>query len=206
MAQLATDRNISSIIQTSQQKAISTGLLTFTLIVVLLWGSLRPTVSTILTTTRKLSEREAALSNLQQHNANLTKLKTAQLELADDLTNLNYYFPYDGDFSLFVVNLNEIATDHDLTLQSVSFSEKYASKIEEVNSLKFDEMRPITFNVALEGDPNDVAKFLSYMENTPFLPKILGVGYSPGVVLKSNTVITVSMLLYQMNSPATAYE
>lgn len=208
MAQLAESRNIEKLVRTSQQKAISTGILTFTLVVVLLFGSLRPTIGTITNATKKLRERKAAYEMLQTHNANLTELKTQQRtqSVKEKLQALDYYFPSDGDFSLFVVNLSEIARTHHLVVESVSFSDRYNNQIAEVEELQFEEMRPVTFTVSLQGDPGDLARFISYMENTPFLPKILGVGYSPGQIIKDKTAISVTMLLYQMNSSAASYE
>ena len=81
MAQLAGSRNVLDLLQTSQQKAISTGLLTFALMVALLWGSFRPTVITIIETNRKFAEKEVLLQKLDTQNTNLATLLLDQLQI-----------------------------------------------------------------------------------------------------------------------------
>jgi Tfp pilus assembly protein PilO len=206
MAQLATSRNISNILQTSQQKALSTGLLTFALVVALLWGSFRPTVITIIQTNRKFAEKEAALTKLEKQNTNLTNLLKDRLEQKDKLQALDYYFPSDGDYSLFVTNLNQIAKRYKLSMDSVSFSASYFRQVEKITALQFPEMTPQTFLVTLTGDASKLSAFLTYVESMPFLPKVLSVGYSPHKTDATKTTMSITLLLYKMSGSASPHE
>lgn len=206
MAQLASTRNISSILQTSQQKAISTGLLTFALVVALLWGSFRPTFITIVQTNRKYEEKRAALDKLELQNTNLTSLLKDRLEQKDKLKELDYYFPSDGDYSLLVTNLNQIAKKYKLRLDSVSFSASYFRQVEKISALQFPEMTPQTFLVSLTGDPAQLTDFVTYLESIPFLPKVLNISYAPNKTDVSKTSVSMTLLLYKMSSPAAPNE
>ncbi len=206
MAQLAGTRNVSNILRTSQQKAISTGVLTLALIVALMWGSFRPTVLTIIETNRKYAERKSTEEKLTNQNTNLTSLLKDRIEQKDKLADLDYYFPNDGDFSLFIVNLNQIAKKYELSLDSVSFSANYFRQVEKIEALQFAEMTPVTFQVSVTGDPAKLSQFLSYTESTPFLPKVLSVGYSPNRTKLEKTTMSVTLLLYKLSTSASQNE
>lgn len=206
MAQLTTQRNIDSILKTSQQKAISTGILTFALVAALLWGSFRPTLITIIETNRKYEEKTRALKKFEDQNANLTALITKRLELKSSLAALDYFFPYDGDYSLFVTNLNQIAKNYGLTLNAVNFSDTYFRQVEKVTSLQFNGMTPVTFQASLTGDSSKVAQFLSYTESTPFLPKVVSISYSPNRINPDKTSISAIFLVYKMSAKAAPNE
>jgi Tfp pilus assembly protein PilO len=204
--QLAQNRNIDSILKTSQQKAISTGILTFTLVAALLWGSFRPTVITIIETNNKFKEKTQALEKFETQNSNLTTLLTKRLELQPELKSLDYFFPHDGDYSLFVTNLNQIAKNYGLTLDSVIFSDTYFRQVEKVTALQFEAMTPVTFQASLSGDVSKVAQFLSYVESIPFLPKVIGVGYSPNRADPAKTNVSTTFLMYKTSAKAAANE
>lgn len=206
MAQLAQDRNINSILKTSQQKAISTGILTFTLVAALLWGSFRPTIITILETNKKYQEKTAALAKFEQQNSNLTTLLTKRIELQPELTSFDYFFPHDGDYSLFIVNLNQIAKNYGLVLSSVVFSDTYYRQVEKVSALQFNPMIPVTFQVSITGDSGKIAQFLSYIESTPFQPKVISVSYAPNHSKPTQTAISLTFLMYKMNTKAATNE
>ncbi len=206
MAQLAGSRNITGVLQTSQQKAISTGLLTFALVVALLWGSFRPTMITIIQTNRKYTEKQATVEKLVQQNTNLTSLLKDRLEQKEKLQALDYYFPNDGDYSLFITNLNQIAKRYKLSLDSVSFSASYFRQVEKIADLQFAEMTPQTFMVAVTGDTTQLADFLTYIESTPFLPKVLSISYTPNKTEPAKTGMSLTLLLYKMSSAAAPNE
>lgn len=203
---LTPSRDVSTFLKTSQQKAVSTGLLTLALVTALLWGSFRPTVATIIETSRKYDEKKSALTIIRKQNANLTNLVQQRADNEKILTGLDYYFPYDSDFSLFVTNLHEISGSYGLTMESVSFSENYIRQIERVDALNFENMTPLMFQVSLSGSTTRLAAFLSYIESTPFLPKVISVNYTPNKATLEKTSISVTLLVYKMTSPAIPHE
>lgn len=206
MAQLAGTRNIAGILQTSQQKAISTGLLTLALVVALLWGSFRPTIVTIIETSREYDNKVALLGKMKTQSANLTSLLRDQLEQKEKLLALDYYFPSDGDYSLFVTNLQPISLRYGFTMPSVSFSSSYFRQVEKISDLQFSEMTPVTFQVSLIGDPVKLGEYLSYIEQMPFQSKVLSVSYSPNKTETTKTQISLTLLLYKMSAAAVADE
>lgn len=202
MAQLAGKRSVFDLLQTSQQRTISTGILTFALLVALLWGSFRPTIITIIETNRKYAQKEALLQKLDTQNTNLATLLLDQLQEEEKLSALDYYFPSNGDYSLFVINLNQTAKKYSLLMNSVSFSSSYFRQVEKITALQFPEMIPMTFQVSLVGDPSRLGSFLSYLESMPFQPKVLSVSYAPNKTDTSKTALSVTLLLYKMTGPA----
>lgn len=205
MAELAKTRNIADLLQTSQQKAISTGLLTLVLVTVLLWGSFRPTLLTILETNTKFQEKTDILNRLETQNTRLTELLSKQAELSKEINALDHYFPSNGDYSLFITNLNSIAEKNNLKLNSVSFSASYFRQVANNVNLQYPEMTPTTFQVAITGDPANLPVFLSFLEGTPFMPKILSIGYSPNRSNPLKTTMSVTLLLYKMTARAPVF-
>jgi hypothetical protein len=203
MATLAntTTRDISGILRTSQQKAFSTGIFTFGLIAVLLWGSLRPTISTIFETSEKFQTKQALLKQLENQNTTLTKLIADKESLKDDLKKLDTYFPSDGNYALFIANLNLIFTKYNYTLQSVNFSNTITRQLETNPNYAFEQMSPVTFQFAIRGNPSNIVALTSYIEGTPYVPKILSVSYTYNKTKPDDTDIVVSLLVYKLSAP-----
>lgn len=198
MATRQTQRDITSILRTSQQKALSTGVLTVVLIAVLVLGSLRPTLSTIFETNQKYEEKQQLLSTLKTQNQKLTQLVALKQDAKDTVDSINTYFPYDGDFSLFIVNLNQIANTYKLTMGNVSFSETLNNQIKENEAFVYKGMTPTTFQVTLSGDRTNLYSFLSYLESAPFFPKIISVQF--GASTTQNTLISIAFVVYKLES------
>lgn len=202
MATLAKSRNIADLLQTSQQKAFSTGLLTLVLVTALLWGSFRPTILTIIETNKKYNEKKALLDRMETQNTRITTLVSQQNELADEMQALDAYYPNDGDYSLFVTNVNELARKHGFWLTAVSFSSNYYRQVESDKNLQYEGLNPTTFQLSLVGNYVNIHQFLTYLENLPFLPEILSLSYSPNANDPTKTTISVTILVYKLNSAA----
>lgn len=198
MAVSSTQRDLSSILKTSQQKAVSTGALTIGLLAILVWGSLRPTISTIFETNDKFQEKTAVLQLLKTQNSRLTQLLAQREEAKDDLRNLDLYFPYDGNFSLFIVNLNMIARKYEYKMDSVTFSETINKQIENNQALQYDGMKPVSFQVSLTGNSSNLFSYLSYLENTPFFPKVIDISYGSSLNEDKNN-LSITFLIYKLN-------
>jgi len=198
MADRPLQRDITAILRTSQQKAISTGLLTLILIAVLVIGSLRPTIITILETNQKYEEKQQLLTTLKHQNQRITQLVSQKQDAKNTLDAINHYFPYDGNYSLFIVNLNQIAKSYQLDMPNVSFSESINNQIKENSLFSYKGMTPTTFQVTLTGSKSNLVSFLSYLENSPFFPKIVGIQHSG--LLSSSGTISLTFVVYKLEN------
>ncbi|WKZ30508.1 MAG: hypothetical protein QY314_01905 [Candidatus Dojkabacteria bacterium] len=193
-------RDLSDILKTSQQKAFSTGALTVALIAILVWGSLRPTIITIFETGEKFNQKTQLLEALKSQNSTLTQLLAEREEAKDELQNIDLYFPYDGNFSLFIINLNQVAHQYDFRMPNVSFAETSSRQIENNPTFQFIGMRPTTFQIGLEGNPANIFQFSSYVENTPFFPKLINISYS-NPKDGNTTAVDLTYLVYKLDTP-----
>jgi hypothetical protein len=168
---------------------------------ILVWGSLRPTITTIFETGEKFNQKTQLLDALKTQNSTLTQLLAEREEAKDELKNINLYFPFDGNFSLFIINLNQIANKYDFEMSNVSFAETTNRQIENNPAFQYVSMKPTTFQVGLKGNSSNLFQFASYLENTPFFPKLVNISYSGSPQADGKTAVDVTFLVYKLESP-----
>lgn len=192
-------RNVAEILKTSQQRAFSTGILTAILVAVLAWGSLRPTIVTIFETNQKFNEKTTYLNALKKQNSSLTRLVSQKNDNKVALTRLNIYHPADGNYALFISNLDKIVQKYNFKLNNVSFSETATRQFTDLPAFQYESFTPVTFQMSIEGNAALLDQLCSYLENTPYLPKVTSINYAPTASGKTN--VSLIIVLYKLTTP-----
>ena len=166
-------------IRTSQEKAFSTAILTLIMLNIVFWGAIKPTIDTIVKTRKKLAVYKNTLSKLEEKNKKLTELSQEYEDLKPTLRRLDYYYPYNSDFSLIIDNLYRTALSFNFKLKDVAFSEKINRKVEEKMEKKYKYLLPVTFRINISGNRQNLQQFMDYWENMPFSPQFISLVYDP---------------------------
>jgi len=151
---------------------IFTGI-TVAVAIVLIAGAIRPTVITITRINAEISEKETTEKALTEKISALTELDTQYIGLKDDFEDISLVFPTDGDFSLFMANIDAISSRNGFVLVGLSFAE-----YKEDNPVATGVLEPWSVRLTIEGKKNDLVNFLKDLESLPMYPVIESVAYS----------------------------
>jgi|GEM_PF-2434907 len=189
--------NIGALLRNSQQKAFSTGILSLVLLNIIIWGSLRPTINTIIKTKTEYEKLQRDLITLKEQNVTLSRLISEREDLKESLKNIDSYFPNDENYSLFIDNIHRILSKFGYDLISISFTSD-ATSVKSIPTI--ENMDPIIFDLTVKGQVGKVKEVTSYLENLPFVPQIISINYSVKKVDNSkdnNVQISFRLLLYK---------
>ena len=140
-------------------------------------------------------EVEAKQVTNQKLDDKIEALSTLSNEYADNkemFTKLPLVFPSQGNFSLLLSNIDEIAREQGFNLININFG--LSDKVK----LTYNALKPWNVRFSVSGSRANLIPFLSRMENLPMYPTITKVSYSldkekPGVVSFS-----VEMIIYKL--------
>ena len=179
-----------------QGKTISTGLLTLLMLNLVFWVAIKPTISQAIALHTQSQEYEEVYQQLHAKNETITKVYEQFQDMKPQLKTFNYYFPYDGDFSLVIANLHKIAQAYGFNLQQISFSERITKQIRKTVSGKLLLLQPTTFTCQLKGPLANLNSFITHWENTPFLPKVISITY--GAQTQTRQSILIMFVVYRL--------
>ena len=171
---------------------IFTGI-TVAVAIVLIAGAIRPTVITITRINAEISEKETTEKALIEKINALTELDTQYIGLKDDFEDISLVFPTDGDFSLFMANIDAISSRNGFVLVGLSFSE-----YKEDNPVATGVLEPWSVRLTIEGKKNDLVNFLKDLESLPMYPVIESVAYSDDGENEEVNSFSIHMRIYHI--------
>ena len=178
---------MSSVFETSHGKALSTAVLTLFMLNIVFWAAIRPTISTIIETKRKLSAYSNTLQALVNKNKQLDVLNQKYDELKPVLQKMSYYFPYNSDYSFLIDNLARTTQAFDFALPNVSFSEQINKRVSKRMENQYEYLSPVTYSFNIVGNQQNLQAFMAYWESMPFAPQFISVSYTPDSTDSENT-------------------
>lgn len=185
-----------SLTRSVQGKTISTTILTLIMLNLVFWGAVKPTISQAISLHTQSQNYENIYNKLHTKNETITKVYNQYQDIKPQLKSLNYYFPYDGDFSLLIANLHKIAQDYGFSLQQISFSERITKQLRKNLSNKLLQLQPTTFTCELKGPLANLNAFITHWENTPFMPKVVNITY--GAQTHARQSIMIMFVVYRL--------
>jgi Tfp pilus assembly protein PilO len=191
--------SVQRLLNTPQKKTYTFLGVALLLVLVLLFGAIRPTLVTITQLRAQIKESKRVEARLQQKINTLNSLQKDYNRLEDDLQMLNYYFPKDSDYSLLMANLESIVKSYGFELSSVSVE----SVEEETNEQtgKYAGMVPVEASIRIVGNQNDLIDLMEYLENLPVILEITSVSFAPGEADNAAQIhFSVSFTMYRMSS------
>jgi len=171
---------------------IFTGI-TVAVAIVLIAGAIRPTVITITRINTEISEKEKTEKALTEKISALTELDTQYIGLKDDFEDISLVFPTDGDFSLFMANIDAISSRNGFVLVGLSFAE-----YKEDNPVATGVLEPWSVRLTIEGKKNDLVNFLKDLESLPMYPVIESVAYSDDGENEEVNSFSIHMRIYHI--------
>ena len=171
---------------------IFTGI-TVAVAIVLIVGAIRPTVITITRINTEISEKETTEKALIEKINALTELDTQYIGLKDDFEDISLVFPTDGDFSLFMANIDAISSRNGFVLVGLSFAE-----YKEDNPVATGVLEPWSVRLTIEGKKNDLVNFLKDLESLPMYPVIESVAYSDDGENEEVNSFSIHMRIYHI--------
>jgi len=116
--------------------------------------------------------------------------------VAEDLEDISLVYPDNGDFSLFIMNIEEICKMNGFEVMSIGFVEPEGEELD----ISLSAATPWNVNVAVEGDKGDLISLLADFESMPSFTQIEGVAFSTPEEGKSSYLFNVTLRVYKIAS------
>lgn len=164
------------IIKNSTEKKRSYIFLGFTVVVAILLAvfAIRPTITTITKIKKEIETKTAISANLDKKISALSSLDTEYLENKKSFNTLSLLFPSDGNFSLFLSNIDSITQRNGFVLDSIVFDDYDGDSY----NLSTKALSPKTVRLTVTGDQAHLKGLLEGLEALPMYPVIESVSFS----------------------------
>ena len=169
------------------------GGVTIAVSIILIIFAIRPTIMTMTRINSEINKKKETESALADKISALTELDTQYIGLEDDFKNISLVFPTEGNFSLFMANIDAISSRNSFTLVSLAFSE-YKNE----NPLDTSIVEPWLVRLTVEGKRANLINFLEDLESLPMYPVVESLTFSEDEENGDNVRFTVSVRIYQI--------
>jgi len=187
--------DLLKIVREASEKKISyifTGI-TVAVAIVLIIGAIRPTVITITRINTEISKKETMDKALEDKISALTELDIQYIKLKDDFEDISLVFPTEGDFSLFMANIDAISSRNGFVLIGLSFSE-YKGDAPFSTSV----LEPWSVLLTVDGKKNNLVNLLKDLESLPMYPVIESVSYTDKAESEEVNSFSIHMRIYHV--------
>jgi len=186
---------VNIITSSVRNKTYSFAIFTLLVVIVLLVGAIRPTVITISRINKEIKEKSEINDMLDTKINNLAQLSNQDSELSDQIEMFPLIFPTQGNFSLFMANIEEIAKDNGYKLIGINFDDP------DIEKDSLSALAPWSARVNITGKKSNLVKFLEDLESTPMYPDVIQVSYANQVNETGLTAFNVNVLIYRIEDP-----
>ncbi len=187
--------DLLKIVREASEKRVSyifTGI-TVAVAIVLIIGAIRPTIITITRINSEISTKENTVQALSDKITALTALDTQYIGLKDDFENMSLVFPTEGNFSLFMANIDAVSSRNGFVLVGLAFSE-----YKEDNPISTTVLEPWSVRLTVDGKKNNLVNLLRDLESLPMYPVIESISYSDKTETEETTNFTIHMRIYHV--------
>lgn len=178
-----------------QNKAYSFGAFTIIVVIILLVGAIRPTLLTITKINRDINDKTLINERLDSKLDNLSRLNSQYSERSADIKALPLMFPTQGNFSLFMSNVEDIAKSNGYVLNSVSFGNP-----NEV-SYKYTVLKPWMARISVTGNRSNIIKLLNAYENMPMYPIVNKLSFARDSSSSGLTQFSIDLVIFRIDDP-----
>lgn len=187
--------DLLKIVREASEKRVSyifTGI-TVAVAIILIIGAIRPTIITITRINSEISTKENTVQALSDKITALTALDTQYIGLKDDFENMSLVFPTEGNFSLFMANIDAVSSRNGFVLVGLAFSE-----YKEDNPISTTVLEPWSVRLTVDGKKNNLVNLLRDLESLPMYPVIESISYSDKAETEETTNFTIHMRIYHV--------
>jgi len=141
--------------------------------IVLIITAIRPTIITITRIRSEIEEKERTDDALEAKINALTELDNEYVDLQDSFDGISLVFPTEGDFSLFMANIDAVSSRNGFILTGLSFSD-----YKDDNPINTSVLDPWSVRLGIEGKKGNIVDFLKDLESLPMYPVIESISFT----------------------------
>lgn len=183
---------VKIISESEKNRAYSFGIFTLIVLLVLIIGAVQPTMATILRITDELEKKESVNTQLETKITSLTALTQQYASISRDIDSLPLVFPTQGNFSLFMSNIEEISRDHGYALNSINFS-----KSDDID-LRLGVLENWSSTISVKGKKSNLIELLEAFEAMPMYPVVTTISYSSTVDESGLTTFSINLAIFHL--------
>jgi len=174
------------------------GFATFTLLIVVLLAAfaIRPTIITIVKINQEIKDKTIVNEQLANKINALSSLGNDYSNMKDSFNDFQLLYPSNGDYSLFMANIESICERHSYTLDSVNFRSKEVG-----NSLDFhlSELDQWEATINITGTDSELTRLIDDIESMPMFPVVDFISYSNDKDEQGKTNFSIGITLFHVN-------
>lgn len=173
--------------------------ITLVVLTILILFPIRLMALSVIKINNEIEGKRKIKEQLDNKIRNFTQLNVEYQEIRDDLKDFTLIFPNEGDYSLFVANLEEICKANYFRLESVNVTSSRSSR--EVGENPFDSLNIWTTNISVLGRRSDLLRLLEDIEGMPMHPTASVVSYKNELNNDGFLSFSISIKMYGVNKP-----
>ncbi len=197
------DKNVNTaeyikIVKESPEKKKSYIFFGFSVVVmiILIIFAIRPTILTITRINKEIKEKEVMNNLLDTKINTLSALDKEYADSKKKMNNLELIYPADGNFSLFMSNIDAITARNGFALMSISFDNYKGENF----SIGTKVLVPKTVRLNIRGRSNNLINLLKDLEALPMYPVVESVSYSTQKDKEGLNSFSISLRVYNIEN------
>ncbi len=147
---------------------------TFLIAILLIVFAIRPTILTITRINKEIKTKKVINEQLENKINSLSKLDGEYEKIKDNLDDLRLIFPADGNYSLFLSNIDAVSSRNGFVLNGINF-DKYDGENYKISS---KVLVPWSVRLSVKGKRVNFINYLKELESLPMFPVIESVSYN----------------------------
>lgn len=184
------------VIQSKRKQVYGFGAFTVLVLVVLLVGAIRPSISTILRLNQEIKQKKIVLQQLIDKVNTINALKIQYDQFQSTAEDLRLVYPSTGDFSLFMANIEQLSKKYDYNLTSISFND--SDNPEDAGT---SVLIPMNSVITIRGTDENLIPFIKAIEGMPMYPVVDKVSYNNQPTPEGDINFTISIVIYKIDDP-----
>lgn len=164
--------------------------------IILIIFAIRPTILTITRIDKEIKEKEVMNNLLDTKINTLSALDKEYADSKKKMNNLELIYPADGNFSLFMSNIDAITARNGFALMSISFDNYKGENF----SIGTKVLVPKTVRLNIRGRSNNLINLLKDLEALPMYPVVESVSYSTQKDKEGLNSFSISLRVYNIEN------
>ncbi len=172
-------------------------VITLVILVILVVFPIRLMALKIVQINSEIEGKRQIKEQLETKINNFAQLNTEYQEIREDLKDFPLVYPNQGDYSLFVANLDEICNANSFRLRSVNIGRERLRGEEN----PYEILDIWSANINVMGRRSDLVHLLEDIEAMPMFPTVRLLSYSNELDEDDFLTFNISIRLYGVDSP-----
>lgn len=169
---------------------------TFAISIILVILAIRPTILTITRINSEISRKKIVDTQLDNKIQALSSLDAQYLGIEDNIEDLQLIYPADGNFSLFLSNIEAIVSRNGFDLKGINFDD-YSGESFDTNS---KVLIPWSVRLTVKGRKINFVNLLKDFESLPMYPVVESVSYNSQSDEEGLTSFSITLRIYHIEN------